>query len=188
MDIQLIRTDHEDPQANEAAHAVLRITVTTADPAKVGRLFDAKVIELALAAVPGNAGRGGAGFNGGRATIHWPGGHRQPLRHGTGALRRRRHGGGADAKAGLAGDLLSANRRSKSAQPPGGEAVKLPLGRLFGTRSGDKGGNANCGVWARSDAAYRFLHQYLTAAEFSGCCRTWRPTTWNAMNCQTCGR
>ena len=49
---------------------------------------------------------------------------------------------------------------------PEGETVKLPFGRLFGTRSGDKGGNANCGVWARSDAAYRFLHHYLTAAEF----------------------
>ena len=38
-------------------------------------------------------------------------------------------------------------------------------GRLFGTRSGDKGGCANLGVWARSDAAYAFLHEYLTVAE-----------------------
>jgi hypothetical protein len=38
-----------------------------------------------------------------------------------------------------------------------------PLGRLFGARSGDKGGNGNVGVWARSDDAYDWLAWYLTA-------------------------
>ena len=165
VDIQLIRTDHEDPQANEAAHAVLRITVTTADPAKVGRLFDAKVIELALAAVPGNAGRGGTGFNGGRATIHWPAAIDSRF------VTERVHCGGAVTEVAPTQrlDLPEIYYQQPPVEigpAPGGEAVKLPLGRLFGTRSGDKGGNANCGVWARSDAAYRFLHQYLTAAEF----------------------
>ena len=37
-----------------------------------------------------------------------------------------------------------------------------PLGRLFGARSGDKGGNANIGVWARTDDAYDWLLQTLT--------------------------
>jgi hypothetical protein len=36
------------------------------------------------------------------------------------------------------------------------------LGTLFGARSGDKGGNANVGVWARDDAAYRWLAAELT--------------------------
>ena len=31
----------------------------------------------------------------------------------------------------------------------------VPLGDVFGARSGDKGGNANVGVWARSDAGVR---------------------------------
>jgi hypothetical protein len=43
---------------------------------------------------------------------------------------------------------------------------KIPFGRLFGTRSGDKGGNANCGVWALTDEAYSFLYHYLTVEEF----------------------
>jgi hypothetical protein len=39
--------------------------------------------------------------------------------------------------------------------------VRAPLGRVFGARSGDKGGNANVGVWARNEAAYRFLDEFL---------------------------
>ena len=38
-----------------------------------------------------------------------------------------------------------------------------PLGRLCGARSGDKGGNANVGVWTRDPAAYAWLRAYLTA-------------------------
>ena len=40
--------------------------------------------------------------------------------------------------------------------------MSIEFGRVFGTRSGDKGGSANCGVWARSSAAYRFIHDFLT--------------------------
>ena len=38
----------------------------------------------------------------------------------------------------------------------------MPLGVLFGSRSGDKGGNANLGVFARSDEAWVWLDEYLT--------------------------
>jgi hypothetical protein len=37
---------------------------------------------------------------------------------------------------------------------------------VFGARSGDKGGNANVGVWARGDAAYAWLESELTAERF----------------------
>jgi hypothetical protein len=40
--------------------------------------------------------------------------------------------------------------------------VRAPLGRVFGSRSGDKGGNANLGVFARSDAAWAWLDEQLT--------------------------
>ena len=42
----------------------------------------------------------------------------------------------------------------------------MPLGRVFGARSGDKGGNANVGVWARDERAYRFLDGFLTLQRF----------------------
>jgi hypothetical protein len=42
----------------------------------------------------------------------------------------------------------------------------VPLGRVFGARSGDKGGNANVGVWARDEAGYRFLEGFLNPERF----------------------
>jgi hypothetical protein len=161
VDVQLIRSDKEDPATNEEAHAALRITVTTRDPAKLGRLLQAKVTELALAAIPGNTGRGTAGFNGSPVTVHWPA--LVDSRHVT----ERVHVGGATT------DVLPTQRLGLEeiyyqevpvdvAPAPEGDRVTIPFGRLFGTRSGDKGGNANCGVWARTDAAYGFLHRYLT--------------------------
>jgi hypothetical protein len=43
---------------------------------------------------------------------------------------------------------------------------RRPLGTLIGARSGDKGGNANVGLWARSPAAWRWLESFLSIGEF----------------------
>ena len=53
VSIQLIRTDKEEPLTNEEAMAILKIDVKSSSPEKVGRIFSAKVIELALANYPG---------------------------------------------------------------------------------------------------------------------------------------
>jgi hypothetical protein len=45
---------------------------------------------------------------------------------------------------------------------PGGPTREAPLGRIVGARSGDKGGNANVGVWTRSAEAYAWLERFLT--------------------------
>jgi hypothetical protein len=39
---------------------------------------------------------------------------------------------------------------------------RAPLGRVVGTRSGDKAGNATLGVWARDDAGFAWLSEWLT--------------------------
>ena len=44
--------------------------------------------------------------------------------------------------------------------------IRAPLGRVFGARSGDKGGTANVGVWARTNEGYRFLEGFLTVDRF----------------------
>ena len=52
-----------------------------------------------------------------------------------------------------------------AAEPPGpgaGPLRDVPLGRLCGARSGDKGGDANVGLWATSPRAYAWLREYLT--------------------------
>ncbi len=38
----------------------------------------------------------------------------------------------------------------------------MPLGTLYGARSGDKGGNANLGIFARSDEGWAWLDGFLT--------------------------
>jgi hypothetical protein len=40
---------------------------------------------------------------------------------------------------------------------------RAPLGLVAGARSGDKGGDANIGVWVRTDEAWRWLAHALTA-------------------------
>ena len=45
---------------------------------------------------------------------------------------------------------------------PEGPTQLVPLGVLFGTRSGDKGPNANLGIFARSPEAYVWLENYLS--------------------------
>ncbi|WP_436970929.1 acyclic terpene utilization AtuA family protein [Micromonospora coxensis] len=43
-----------------------------------------------------------------------------------------------------------------------GPTRRGPLGELVGARSGDKGGDANLGVWARTDATWPWLRDWLT--------------------------
>ncbi|MDC0064759.1 hypothetical protein OAJ48_01955, partial [Gammaproteobacteria bacterium] len=41
----------------------------------------------------------------------------------------------------------------------------IPLGRIIGARSGDKGGCANLGVWTKTNEAYSFIYHYLTVEQ-----------------------
>ena len=51
---------------------------------------------------------------------------------------------------------------TKEDAPSGGTRI-APLGSVLGARSGDKGGNANVGFWARSAEAYDWMAGFLTA-------------------------
>jgi len=48
------------------------------------------------------------------------------------------------------------------ASVPAGPTRRAPLGAVAGARSGDKGGNANLGVFTRDDAAWAWMAEYLT--------------------------
>jgi hypothetical protein len=48
-------------------------------------------------------------------------------------------------------------------EPAAPGTVRLPLSALASTRSGDKGADANVGVWTDGDAVYAFLRDALTA-------------------------
>lgn len=53
-------------------------------------------------------------------------------------------------------DTTPARTAAGRRHPPG------PLGLIAGARSGDKGGNANIGVWVRTDESWRWLAHTLT--------------------------
>lgn len=157
---QLIRSDHTDPNTNEEAQASLRITVKSQDQAKVGRLYSAKNVELALANIPGYTGRPG-GANGSPFMVHWP------------ALVDSKHIMETVHVSGKATEVQPTNQLGLEdiyyqkvpvdvPPAPKGDMVRIPFGRLYGTRSGDKGGNANLGIWAKTDEAYSFLYEFLT--------------------------
>ncbi len=49
-------------------------------------------------------------------------------------------------------------------EPVFGPSRSVPLGTIVGARSGDKGGNANVGVWVRTDAQYAWMSNMLTVS------------------------
>ncbi len=160
VETQLIRTDRVDAAQNEEAQASLRIFAHSDDPEKVGRLFSAKYIELALANYPGFSGRGGV--SAGQPVIaYWPA--LVDSRH----IVERVHVDGEVAEVlptsqlGLE-EIYYQTTPMKLPPVPGGEPKTIPLGRLYGTRSGDKGGCANVGIWGRTDTAYAWLAENLT--------------------------
>jgi len=163
VETQLIRSDKEDPDTNEEAFASLRINVRSRDPKLVGRMFSAKMVELALANYPGFTGRSLVGA-GGPVIVYWP-----ALVDGKHIVERVHCKGKVTdvvptSQLGL--DEIFYQRTPVEIAPvPAGETVRIPFGRLFGTRSGDKGGCANLGVWAKTDSAFAFLYDYLTVDE-----------------------
>jgi hypothetical protein len=48
------------------------------------------------------------------------------------------------------------------AQPVAGPLVEVRLGEIVAARSGDKGGNANVGIWVSNDERWAWLRDWLT--------------------------
>jgi hypothetical protein len=148
-DIQLIRSDKSNPVTNEEAFAYLKMGVIDPDPAKVAR-FSSKFIELTLTTVPGFVPSNPPG-KGSPVIVHWPSlvsaRHiRQTVTLPGEILHIDAEGAGAGHTGSPETPIAAAP--SPSAMPdPAARLIRAPLGRVFATRSGDKGGNANIGVW-----------------------------------------
>ncbi len=157
---RLVRTDKPDPATNEEAVALWRITLKDPDERKVGRAVANAVTEIALATIPGLFGVGGGPSGGSAYGVFRPalvpaelvpqsvvilGGKRTAV--DSVAPMAEVHVVGDEGPAGIA---------------PTGPTVSTPIGRVVGTRSGDKGGHANLGVFARSDQGWAWLDEFLT--------------------------
>jgi hypothetical protein len=161
VDVQLLRADRPDPGTNEAASALLRITVKDADSVRVGRAFSGAVVEMALASYPGFYATTPPGEASAYA-VFWPARLPAELVETVVVLPDGSRRTIPHARPTAAPTTISAPAIALPT-PPGGPTRRLPLGTVFGARSGDKGGNANLGVWARSPAAYAWLRTFLTA-------------------------
>ena len=158
---RLVRLDRPDAETNEQAAALLRVTVKDADPQVVGRAFSSAAVELALASYPGFT----LTSQPGPATpygVYWPAlvdaadvehtvvhhdGRREQIAHTP------------------PGPPMTSVETGRPAMPEG-QTRRVPLGTVLGARSGDKGGNANVGFWARTDEAAQWLHAWLDESTF----------------------
>lgn len=157
----LARTDHPDAAVQEEASALLRLVVRDADPERVGRALTSAAVELALASYPGfhlTAPPGKPAPYGVFATAHLPAAevpHTVVLPDGSrveivppSATR-------------ILQDVPEPPLPPRPLLP--GPVRLAPLGWIAGARSGDKGGDANLGVWVEDEDAYRWLVHELTA-------------------------
>ncbi|MFG2651125.1 acyclic terpene utilization AtuA family protein [Streptomyces sp. NPDC048436] len=160
---ELVRTDRADAPSEETASALLRLVVRDPRQDPVGRTLSGAAIELALGSYPGfhvtaPPGKGApyGVFDAAyveRGTVDHvavlPGGERHPVES--------------------RGDTLVLEDLDRPPLPPPlppGPTRRAPLGLVAGARSGDKGGDANVGVWARTDDAWRWLAHELTVERF----------------------
>jgi hypothetical protein len=159
LEFILARIDHPDADSTETASALLHAHLKDADPARAGRAFSQAAVELVLASYPGCQLTTPPGdavpfgiFTAGSVAQHdvahlavLPSGARVPI-----------------APPGRTELPSPAPSPGPPPADPAGPAMRVPLGTVVGARSGDKGGDANVGVWARTDAGYRWLRAFLT--------------------------
>jgi hypothetical protein len=157
---RVVRTDKSDPSTNEEAQALWRITLKDPDERKVGRAVANAVTEIALATIPGFYGVSGSPAGGGAYGVYRPATVAAELVPQYVEIL----GGPSTVVDSLApdGEVTVVPAPGPTAPAPDGPCVRAPIGRVVGARSGDKGGHANLGVFARSDEAWAWLDGYLT--------------------------
>ncbi|HET6698633.1 MAG TPA: acyclic terpene utilization AtuA family protein [Nocardioidaceae bacterium] len=161
----LARTDHADADTEEAASCLLRVTVRDADPTVVGTSFTAAVVELGLASYPGfsltappSAATPYGVYRPGYAdrgevehvVVHADG--RAVSVPEPGELAGDQPEVAVEDPVGAAVDGVGGE--DEPAEPAARGTVRVPLGQVAHARSGDKGGDANIGVWPRESAQH----------------------------------
>ncbi|TLP63913.1 acyclic terpene utilization AtuA family protein [Microbispora triticiradicis] len=154
--------------ADTGGTALLRITVMDSDARKAGRAFSSAVVETGLASYPGFFGLTPPA-DASPYGVYWPSSvdARAVLPVVTvGGVR-------IEVPYAPPGPLVSPDAYGptggvtdhQAAPPYAGDLTAgpvRPLGRVVGARSGDKGGDANLGVWVRDPARYPWLAAFLT--------------------------
>jgi hypothetical protein len=157
---RVVRTDKPDPASNEEATAFWKISLKDPDEVKVGRSVSNAMTELALSTIPGYTAVG-SGPGPGR-----PFGVYEPARIPAERVSQEVVLLGGDTtrveSAIPPGNASPVPAAGPTTEPPDGPTTRAPIGSIIGARSGDKGGNANLGVFARSDAGWAWLDSFLS--------------------------
>jgi len=162
---QLERTAQPDPATQAEATARLRCNVRSSSPDAVGRAFSGAAVELALGSIPGFTLTAPPG-DGSPFGVYEPAYVDQGVPEHVSV-----HADGSRTPIPPPPDSVSithgyepneAMRHGFKTPAAATETVRAPLGQIVYARSGDKGGDANVGVWVRSDhpdrdAAYDWL-------------------------------
>ncbi len=161
VSISVDRTDKVDPSSNTEATATWRATVKDGDERKVRSVASA-MNNMALASIPGFFGLPGTRI-GERFGVHTSGLVAADLVPQHVTLL-----GGTTTVVESVIDPDGAAAVDVTASLPDlpgrvdGPTVRAPLGSIIGARSGDKGGDANLGLFARSPSAYVWLATTVT--------------------------
>jgi hypothetical protein len=163
---RVLRTEHPDPSTNEQGVAQWRISVKDPDEKKVGRAFSDALVHLALASIPGFFWIGGPPSAGRPYGVYEPALVPAELVPQEVVL--------LGSETVIVDSVIPAGEAAVRPAPgpgaavPQGPSVRAPLGKVLGARSGDKGGNANLGVFARTDEAWAWLDSFLTLERLRG--------------------
>ena len=156
---KFLPTQKENPATNEEAVAVYKIIVKDPDERKVGRAFSNAGTEIGLCSIPGMFGTAGGPGPGQPFGIYWPAlidSQLVPMEVVVDGKMTV-----VDNTAGAPALQIEQHAIALPAVPEG-PTRSAPLGHLFGARSGDKGPNANLGIFARDLKSFSWLSQFLT--------------------------
>ncbi|MDG2396392.1 MAG: DUF1446 domain-containing protein [Flavobacteriaceae bacterium] len=157
---QFFPTHKENPNSNEEAMARLHVTVSDPDIEKAGKFFNSKIVETALTNVPGIC------------WAHPPSKAKEKIIHFPTLINKKfvKQKITIDKKIKYINEILHDTEIKKintGIIPKDFNVNKIKhkegfFGDLFSARSGDKGGNANIGVWGKNIHSYSFLKKFLS--------------------------
>ncbi len=169
VDWRLVRSDHADAEDNAAASATLTLTVKHHDPTAIGRHgFADACVAIGLASYPG-------------FTLTAPPADAEPFGRywpalvpasvveeevvGPDGQRTRLPSAGAEHGVALADRPAVEHAAAGAGHDPQAPTRQVPLGTLVGARSGDKGGDANIGLWVRDPSHLGWLEHVAGTPE-----------------------
>lgn len=161
-----VRTVQPDADTEEGASMLLRVTAFDPDNAKVSKGLTAPIIELALGSYPGFS----------VTRVPGPGtayGVYRPAYVARSAVQHTvvHHDGTTEVvddpkTADTAIDPTEGQRPSPYPAPTDTLTRRLPLGTFVHGRSGDKGGDANIGLWVKNDGHPKYAERVTWLTKF----------------------